>query len=134
MSKRAIKVVFPAEAIVGKIANISRSSSRRYGSVPAFVGYQRSYGPQNMFQVKVRNSMSLTSAQQEQRTKFTVANNTARAWVVDPTKSTRIIAAYRKQVNDINGYATINGFVAAKVLKNMEGTTAPEFDKVFPAA
>lgn len=134
MSKRAIKVIFPAEALVGKLANLSRSTSRRYGSIPAFVGYQRRYGPQNMFQVKMRVSTTISSGQIAQRTKFTVATNTARTWLEDPTKMQRILAAFRAQVNNIDGYATMNGFTAARILRVMDGTTAPEFDTAFPAA
>lgn len=135
MSKRAIKVIFPAEALVGKLANLSRSTSQRYGSIPAFVGYQRRYGPQNMFQVKMRTSTTVSQSQVLQRNIFTVATNTARTWLADPTKQLRIVAAFRKQVNNVDGYGTINGFAAAKIVRAMDGTaTAPDFDTTFPAA
>lgn len=134
MSKRAIKVIFPAEAFVGKLANLSRSTSRRYGSIPAFVGYQRRYGPQNMFQVKMRVSTTISALQIAQRAKFTVATNTARTWLADPTKQPRILTAFRKQANSIDAYATINGFAAARILHAMDDTTVPDFDTAFPAA
>lgn len=134
MSKRQIKVIFPAEALIGKQANLRATGSRRYGVTPCYVGYQRATGPRNYFAVRVRNSSKVPSASQiETQTKFRVSTTTARQWLADMEKQPRILQYFRKQANTVSGYGTMAGFTSARILQNMSGTTAPEFNTVFPA-
>lgn len=129
-----MKTVFPVEALVGKQANLRATGSRRYGISPCYIGYQRITGPRNYFAVRVRNSAKApTAGQAEQQNKFAVATSTARQWIADMEKRPRILTYFRQQANTVTGYGTMQGFTAAKIMQTMSGTTAPEFNTVFPA-
>lgn len=113
-TKRKIVTIMPVEAMVGKMQGLKKEGTRFY------VGFQRSYSVQNMFQARMRvRSTAVSSSELASRQKFTVASAAMRTEMQDPAHAAVFVRKFRAQTK----YSTLNGFAMAEAYKYYDDST-----------